>query len=152
MSHTLPAHRLGEDDLPSLSQLNSKPLPLPAQRLVGMNMPLNSDGTVTFNATLFALVRTALKIKTEGERAFQCEPPPFSQRLFLAQILPDSQSSRLLSRTVGSSRGRTLGHEHKVFMPLRAQRESEGSLQGKDHQVSVPTLLSCVRGPEKGQC
>lgn len=31
-----------------------------------MNMPLNSDGTVTFNATLFALVRTALKIKTEG--------------------------------------------------------------------------------------
>lgn len=41
--------------------------PLPAQRLVGMNMPLNSDGTVTFNATLFALVRTALKIKTEGE-------------------------------------------------------------------------------------
>uniref|UniRef100_H0WJH4 Voltage-dependent L-type calcium channel subunit alpha n=1 Tax=Otolemur garnettii TaxID=30611 RepID=H0WJH4_OTOGA len=36
------------------------------KRLVGMNMPLNSDGTVTFNATLFALVRTALKIKTEG--------------------------------------------------------------------------------------
>lgn len=31
-----------------------------------MNMPLNSDGTVTFNATLFALVRTSLKIKTEG--------------------------------------------------------------------------------------
>ncbi|XP_014801819.1 PREDICTED: voltage-dependent L-type calcium channel subunit alpha-1S isoform X2 [Calidris pugnax] len=36
------------------------------KRLVCMNMPLNSDGTVTFNATLFALVRTALKIKTEG--------------------------------------------------------------------------------------
>lgn len=36
------------------------------QRLISMNMPLNSDGTVTFNATLFALVRTALKIKTEG--------------------------------------------------------------------------------------
>lgn len=33
-----------------------------------MNMPLNSDGTVMFNATLFALVRTALKIKTEGMR------------------------------------------------------------------------------------
>lgn len=27
---------------------------------------MNSDGTVTFNATLFALVRTALHIKTEG--------------------------------------------------------------------------------------
>ncbi|XP_041953728.1 calcium channel, voltage-dependent, L type, alpha 1F subunit [Alosa sapidissima] len=37
------------------------------KRLVAMNMPLNSDGTVTFNATLFALVRTALKIKTEGD-------------------------------------------------------------------------------------
>ena len=42
---------------------------LPLQRLVAMNMPLNSDGTVMFNATLFALVRTALKIKTEGESA-----------------------------------------------------------------------------------
>lgn len=29
-------------------------------------MPLNSDGTVMFNATLFALVRTALRIKTDG--------------------------------------------------------------------------------------
>ncbi|XP_065099249.1 calcium channel, voltage-dependent, L type, alpha 1S subunit, a [Paramisgurnus dabryanus] len=36
------------------------------KRLISMNMPLNSDGTVTFNATLFSLVRTALKIKTEG--------------------------------------------------------------------------------------
>uniref|UniRef100_A0A8C3NJI7 Voltage-dependent L-type calcium channel subunit alpha n=1 Tax=Geospiza parvula TaxID=87175 RepID=A0A8C3NJI7_GEOPR len=36
------------------------------KRLVAMNMPLNSDGTVTFNATLLALVRTSLKIKTEG--------------------------------------------------------------------------------------
>ena len=35
------------------------------QRLVAMNMPLNSDGTVCFNATLFALVRTGLKIKTD---------------------------------------------------------------------------------------
>jgi voltage-dependent calcium channel L type alpha-1D len=31
-----------------------------------MNMNLNSDGTVLFNATLFAVVRTSLKIKTEG--------------------------------------------------------------------------------------
>ena len=29
-------------------------------------MPLNSDGSVNFNATLFALVRTSLSIKTEG--------------------------------------------------------------------------------------
>jgi len=31
-----------------------------------MNMRLNSDGTVNFNATLFALVRTSLKIMTDG--------------------------------------------------------------------------------------
>uniref|UniRef100_A0A8C6W4Q7 Voltage-dependent L-type calcium channel subunit alpha n=1 Tax=Nannospalax galili TaxID=1026970 RepID=A0A8C6W4Q7_NANGA len=36
------------------------------KRLVAMNVPLNSDGTVTFNATLFGLVQTSLKIKTEG--------------------------------------------------------------------------------------
>lgn len=35
------------------------------KKLVSMNMPLNSDGTVMFNATLFALVRTNLKIKTD---------------------------------------------------------------------------------------
>lgn len=38
-----------------------------------MNMPLNSDGMVTFNATLFALVRTALKIKTDGRRGEEGE-------------------------------------------------------------------------------
>lgn len=78
MSHPLPVHRPGQNDLPSLawSQLSSQPLPLPSQRLVGMNMPLNSDGTVTFNATLFALVRTALKIKTEGENFLACSPLP----------------------------------------------------------------------------
>ncbi|XP_075987457.1 muscle calcium channel subunit alpha-1-like isoform X2 [Anticarsia gemmatalis] len=36
------------------------------KRLVSMNMPLNSDGTVNFNATLFAVVRTQLQIKTTG--------------------------------------------------------------------------------------
>ncbi|CAB3241437.1 unnamed protein product [Arctia plantaginis] len=36
------------------------------KRLVSMNMPLNSDGTVNFNATLFAVVRTQLQIKTAG--------------------------------------------------------------------------------------
>ncbi|ODM95155.1 Voltage-dependent calcium channel type D subunit alpha-1 [Orchesella cincta] len=36
------------------------------KRLVSMNMPLNSDGTVMFNATLFAVVRTSLRIKTDG--------------------------------------------------------------------------------------
>jgi voltage-dependent calcium channel L type alpha-1D len=32
-----------------------------------MNMPLSSDGTVNFNATLFALVRTNLQIKVPNK-------------------------------------------------------------------------------------
>ncbi|UYV78974.1 hypothetical protein LAZ67_17000529 [Cordylochernes scorpioides] len=39
------------------------------KKLVSMNMPLNSDGTVMFNATLFALVRTSLHIKTDAPEA-----------------------------------------------------------------------------------
>ena len=33
-----------------------------------MNMPLHSDNTVTFTATLFSLVRTSLKIMTEKSK------------------------------------------------------------------------------------
>uniref|UniRef100_A0A671KEM4 Voltage-dependent L-type calcium channel subunit alpha n=1 Tax=Sinocyclocheilus anshuiensis TaxID=1608454 RepID=A0A671KEM4_9TELE len=51
---------------PSLGFGKLCPHRVACKRLVAMNMPLNSDGTVMFNATLFALVRTALKIKTEG--------------------------------------------------------------------------------------
>lgn len=36
------------------------------QRLVAMNMPLKPDGTVTFTATLFAVIRTSLRIKMDG--------------------------------------------------------------------------------------
>lgn len=50
------------------------------QRLVAMNMPLNSDGTVMFNATLFALVRTALKIKTEGKHSLEAGSRASSRR------------------------------------------------------------------------
>lgn len=31
-----------------------------------MNMPLKPDGTVSFTATLFAVIRTSLRIKMEG--------------------------------------------------------------------------------------
>lgn len=31
-----------------------------------MNMPLKPDGTVTFTATLFAVIRTSLRIKMDG--------------------------------------------------------------------------------------
>ena len=54
----------------TLIVIRSHLLPFVLQRLVSMNMPLNSDGTVMFNATLFALVRTSLRIKTEGKICF----------------------------------------------------------------------------------
>ncbi|VDK73939.1 unnamed protein product [Dibothriocephalus latus] len=38
------------------------------RKLVQMNMPLQSDGTVFFNATLFALVRRNLRIKVPEGR------------------------------------------------------------------------------------
>ncbi len=72
-------------------------------------MPLNSDGTVMFNATLFAVVRTSLRIKTDGNiddanaelRAIikkfwkrtnprlldQIIPPPGSEYSFLSLLL-----------------------------------------------------------------
>jgi hypothetical protein len=31
-----------------------------------MNMPLKPDGTVSFTATLFAVIRTSLRIKMDG--------------------------------------------------------------------------------------
>jgi len=34
------------------------------QKLIRMNMPLASDGTVQFKTTMFALVRESLSIKT----------------------------------------------------------------------------------------
>ena len=40
----------------------------PVQRLIKMNMPLYADNTVSFTATLFALVRTSLKIMIEKSK------------------------------------------------------------------------------------
>ena len=42
------------------------------QKLVSMNMPLKPDGTVTFTATLFAVIRTSLRIKMDGACIDQC--------------------------------------------------------------------------------
>ena len=51
---------------PPLGFGNLCPHRVACKRLVSMNMPLNSDGTVMFNATLFALCRTSLRIYNEG--------------------------------------------------------------------------------------
>ncbi len=51
-------------------------------------MPLNSDGSVNFNATLFALVRTSLNILTEGNIDEANEELRQAQSLQLPDKLP----------------------------------------------------------------
>lgn len=38
------------------------------QRMIELNMPMDSDGKVKFHCTLFALVRSSLKIDCRGEQ------------------------------------------------------------------------------------
>lgn len=64
-----------------------------------MNMPLNSDGTVMFNATLFALVRTALRIKTEGKKDFK------SNQRWTPTLGVFSESNQTMQKPLLASRG-----------------------------------------------
>uniref|UniRef100_A0A672KUV7 Voltage-dependent L-type calcium channel subunit alpha n=1 Tax=Sinocyclocheilus grahami TaxID=75366 RepID=A0A672KUV7_SINGR len=79
------------------------------KRLVAMNMPLNSDGTVMFNATLFALVRTALKIKTEGNLDQANE----ELRAVIKKIWKRT-SMKLLDQVVPPAGGQTHTHTHTL--------------------------------------
>uniref|UniRef100_A0A8D1P8P3 Voltage-dependent L-type calcium channel subunit alpha n=1 Tax=Sus scrofa TaxID=9823 RepID=A0A8D1P8P3_PIG len=106
------------------------------KRLVGMNMPLNSDGSVTFNATLFALVRTALKIKTEGNfeqaneelRAIIKKIWKRTSMKLLDQVIPPIGDDEV---TVGKFYATFLIQEHfRKFM--RRQEEYYGYRPKKD--------------------
>ncbi|BHF64352.1 hypothetical protein SprV_0200735500 [Sparganum proliferum] len=83
--------------------------------LVRMNMPLNSDGTVMFNATLFALVRTNLKIKTEGSNQDQLNE---ELRAVIKKIWKHT-SPKLLDQVVppaGSNDDVTVGKFYATFL------------------------------------
>uniref|UniRef100_A0A8D1P8T2 Voltage-dependent L-type calcium channel subunit alpha n=1 Tax=Sus scrofa TaxID=9823 RepID=A0A8D1P8T2_PIG len=120
------------------------------KRLVGMNMPLNSDGSVTFNATLFALVRTALKIKTEGNfeqaneelRAIIKKIWKRTSMKLLDQVIPPIGDDEV---TVGKFYATFLIQEHfRKFM--RRQEEYYGYRPKKDTvQIQVRGLRT--RGP-----
>ena len=81
-----------------------------------MNMPLNSDGSVNFNATLFALVRTSLSIKTEGNideaneglRAQILQIWKRTEKKLLDQICPGAGRKLSLSIPVGCLVGRSV--------------------------------------------
>ncbi|XP_064334916.1 voltage-dependent L-type calcium channel subunit alpha-1C isoform X5 [Camelus dromedarius] len=124
------------------------------KRLVSMNMPLNSDGTVMFNATLFALVRTALRIKTEGNleqaneelRAIIKKIWKRTSMKLLDQVVPPAGDDEV---TVGKFYATFLIQEY--FRKFKKRKEQ--GLVGKPCQRSALSLQAGLRtlhdlGPE----
>uniref|UniRef100_A0A8B9IFX2 Voltage-dependent L-type calcium channel subunit alpha n=1 Tax=Anser cygnoides TaxID=8845 RepID=A0A8B9IFX2_ANSCY len=114
------------------------------KRLVCMNMPLNSDGTVTFNATLFALVRTALKIKTEGNfeqaneelRAIIKKIWKRTSMKLLDQVIPPIGDDEV---TVGKFYATFLIQEHfRKFM--KRQEEPPPPMPSSPHQAGLRSI------------
>ncbi|XP_037098583.1 voltage-dependent L-type calcium channel subunit alpha-1C isoform X6 [Syngnathus acus] len=114
------------------------------KRLVSMNMPLNSDGTVMFNATLFALVRTALRIKTEGNleqaneelRAIVKKIWKRTSMKLLDQVVPPAGDDEV---TVGKFYATFLIQEY--FRKFKKRKE-----QGLVAKVAPKTALSLQAG------
>ncbi|XP_041111363.1 voltage-dependent L-type calcium channel subunit alpha-1C-like isoform X2 [Polyodon spathula] len=124
------------------------------KRLVSMNMPLNSDGTVMFNATLFALVRTALRIKTEGNldqaneelRAIIKKIWKRTSMKLLDQVVPPAGDDEV---TVGKFYATFLIQEY--FRKFKKRKEQ--GLVGKPSQKNSLSLQAGLRtlhdiGPE----
>ncbi|KAM9229907.1 voltage-dependent L-type calcium channel subunit alpha-1C isoform 16-T16 [Dugong dugon] len=124
------------------------------KRLVSMNMPLNSDGTVMFNATLFALVRTALRIKTEGNleqaneelRAIIKKIWKRTSMKLLDQVVPPAGDDEV---TVGKFYATFLIQEY--FRKFKKRKEQ--GLVGKPSQRNTLSLQAGLRtlhdlGPE----
>lgn len=126
------------------------------KRLVSMNMPLNSDGTVLFNATLFAVVRTSLKIKTEGN-IDDCNA---ELRATIKQIWKRT-SPKLLDQVVpppGVEDEVTVGKFYATFLiqdyfrRFKKRKEQE-SREGREDHSAAMTLQAGLRtlheaGPE----
>ncbi|XP_078529785.1 voltage-dependent L-type calcium channel subunit alpha-1C isoform X1 [Lissotriton helveticus] len=124
------------------------------KRLVSMNMPLNSDGTVMFNATLFALVRTALRIKTDGNleqaneelRAIVKKIWKRTSMKLLDQVVPPAGDDEV---TVGKFYATFLIQEY--FRKFKKRKEQ--GLVGKPSQRNALSLQAGLRtlhdiGPE----
>nr|XP_032525011.1 muscle calcium channel subunit alpha-1 [Danaus plexippus plexippus] len=125
------------------------------KRLVSMNMPLNSDGTVLFNATLFAVVRTSLKIKTDGN-IDDCNT---ELRAVIKKIWKRT-SPKLLDQVVpppGDPNEITVGKFYATFLIQdyfrRFKKRKEQELRQNDEQTHQMTLQAGLRtlheaGPE----
>uniref|UniRef100_A0AAX7UWQ5 Voltage-dependent L-type calcium channel subunit alpha n=1 Tax=Astatotilapia calliptera TaxID=8154 RepID=A0AAX7UWQ5_ASTCA len=125
------------------------------KRLVAMNMPLNADGMVTFNATLFALVRTALKIKTEGIPEQENEElrviiKKIWKRMkpkLLDEVIPPHEGT--LEVTVGKFYATFLIQDY--FRKFRRRKE-KGDLTGENdspNQSAVQRRLTFLEGTHR---
>ncbi|XP_055922391.1 voltage-dependent calcium channel type D subunit alpha-1 isoform X4 [Eupeodes corollae] len=110
------------------------------KRLVSMNMPLNSDGTVLFNATLFAVVRTSLSIKTDGN----IDDANSELRAVIKQIWKRT-SPKLLDQVVpppGNDDEVTVGKFYATYLiqdyfrRFKKRKEQEGK-EGQDSNNTV---------------
>ncbi|XP_013872270.1 voltage-dependent L-type calcium channel subunit alpha-1F [Austrofundulus limnaeus] len=118
------------------------------KRLVAMNMPLNSDGMVTFNATLFALVRTALKIKTEGNPEQENEELRVIIRKIwkrmkpklLDEVIPPHEEEEV---TVGKFYATFLIQDY--FRKFRKRKE-RGGLTGESDSTNQSAVQLCKAG------
>ncbi|XP_071203997.1 voltage-dependent L-type calcium channel subunit alpha-1D-like [Salvelinus alpinus] len=118
------------------------------KRLVAMNVPLHSDGTVTFNATLFALVRTSLKIKTEGPVDQDNE----ELRAIIKKIWKRTKP-KLLEEVIPPPRGEevTCGKFYASFLiqdyfkKFRKRKERERKKKGKDKKDSLQAGLRSLQ-------
>ena len=137
-----------------------------------MNMPLNSDGTVMFNATLFALVRTALKIKTEGEPSLEAgqvgeedgeamshlnshvdlflseAPPPGAGVVHVIRMSVLGPLARPASSTFLSSlHAHFVPESSEVTRATGSSGENREALQGKRNKAHLPLLHFESRQP-----
>ncbi|XP_037334835.2 calcium channel, voltage-dependent, L type, alpha 1F subunit isoform X3 [Pungitius pungitius] len=118
------------------------------KRLVAMNMPLNADGMVTFNATLFALVRTALKIKTEGNPDQENEElrgiiKKIWKRMkpkLLDEVIPPHEEEEV---TVGKFYATFLIQDY--FRKFRKRKE-KGDLAGESDTTNPSAVQLCKAG------
>ncbi|XP_071993345.1 voltage-dependent L-type calcium channel subunit alpha-1S isoform X2 [Engystomops pustulosus] len=124
------------------------------KRLVSMNMPLNSDGTVTFNATLFSLVRTALKIKTEGNFEQSNEELRMiikkiwkrTSMKLLDQVIPPIGDDEV---TVGKFYAIFLIQEH--FRKFKKRQEEYYGYRPKGNDVAIQAGLRSVEEGVEGE-
>ncbi|KAM9475486.1 voltage-dependent L-type calcium channel subunit alpha-1D [Clarias gariepinus] len=118
------------------------------RRLVTMNVPLHPDGTVSFNATLFALVRSSLKIKTEGPIDKENE----ELRAIIKKIWKRTKP-KLLDEVIPPPAGEevTAGKFYATFLiqdyfkKYRKRKEKEKKKKGKDKSASLQAGLRTLQ-------